>query len=141
MLLCCLTIPVQVHWHASLDAVPNNGPAIYIAHEFLDALPVHQFVRDPRRGWLEVREKGAAAAMVSTLQMPGLLAVVLLYQFMKDPRRGWVKVRYCFLGWGVDVHWLSSRLAAAPVCAGPKQGATGDERWCCFWGADVCLAK
>jgi NADH dehydrogenase [ubiquinone] 1 alpha subcomplex assembly factor 7 len=46
---------VQVHWHASLDAVPNDGPAVYIAHEFLDALPVHQFMRDPRRGWLEVR--------------------------------------------------------------------------------------
>jgi hypothetical protein len=28
MLLCCLTIPVQVHWHASLDAVPSSNPAI-----------------------------------------------------------------------------------------------------------------
>jgi hypothetical protein len=53
---CCVTPPtmLQVHWHSSVDAVPNNGPAIYIAHEFLDALPVHQFVKDPRRGWLEV---------------------------------------------------------------------------------------
>lgn len=45
---------LQVTWHTSLDAVPAAGPCIYIAHEFLDALPVHQFVRDPRRGWLEV---------------------------------------------------------------------------------------
>jgi hypothetical protein len=48
---CCAC---QVTWHASLDAVPTAAPSIYIAHEFLDALPVHQFVRDPRRGWLEV---------------------------------------------------------------------------------------
>ncbi|KAF6264206.1 S-adenosyl-L-methionine-dependent methyltransferase [Scenedesmus sp. NREL 46B-D3] len=44
----------EVHWHACLDAVPSSGPAIYVAHEFLDALPVHQFVRDAHRGWLEV---------------------------------------------------------------------------------------
>jgi hypothetical protein len=66
----------QVTWHASLDAVPLHhsadslppaaparhhaaqgstaAPAVYIAHEFLDALPVHQFVRDAQRGWLEV---------------------------------------------------------------------------------------
>ncbi|EFJ40463.1 hypothetical protein VOLCADRAFT_69474, partial [Volvox carteri f. nagariensis] len=44
----------QVSWHTSLDAVPDGpAPALYIAHEFFDALPVHQFVRDPKRGWLE----------------------------------------------------------------------------------------
>ncbi|KAG2426936.1 hypothetical protein HXX76_012722 [Chlamydomonas incerta] len=46
----------KVRWHATLDAVPDGpGPALYLAHEFFDALPVHQFVRDPegRRGWLE----------------------------------------------------------------------------------------
>ncbi|GLI69361.1 hypothetical protein VaNZ11_013949, partial [Volvox africanus] len=43
-----------VHWHASLDAVPDGPvPALYIAHEFFDALPVHQFIRDSKRGWLE----------------------------------------------------------------------------------------
>ena len=35
-----------VAWHRSLDAVPASGPpALYLAHEFFDALPVHQFVR------------------------------------------------------------------------------------------------
>ncbi|KXZ43090.1 hypothetical protein GPECTOR_102g43 [Gonium pectorale] len=44
----------RVHWHATLDAVPDGpSPALYVAHEFFDALPVHQFVRDPERGWLE----------------------------------------------------------------------------------------
>jgi hypothetical protein len=54
MHLSHLLEPTQVQWHASLDAVPASAPSIYIAHEFLDALPVHQFVRDARRGWLEV---------------------------------------------------------------------------------------
>ncbi|WP_375456363.1 class I SAM-dependent methyltransferase [uncultured Methylobacterium sp.] len=38
-------------WHAEPDAVPP-GPAIWIANEFFDCLPVRQFVRTPR-GWCE----------------------------------------------------------------------------------------
>lgn len=36
--------PVAVTWHDQVDQVPN-GPAIIVANEFLDALPVHQAVR------------------------------------------------------------------------------------------------
>lgn len=43
---------VQVHWHRSLDEVPHDLPTVYIAHEFLDALPVHQFQKT-ERGWCE----------------------------------------------------------------------------------------
>ncbi|KAK9807683.1 hypothetical protein WJX72_005978 [[Myrmecia] bisecta] len=42
----------QVRWHHSLDEVPSDAPAIYLAHEFFDALPVHQFQRT-ERGWCE----------------------------------------------------------------------------------------
>jgi len=42
-----------VSWHASLDAVPE-GPAIIVANEFFDALPVHQAVKTAR-GWRERR--------------------------------------------------------------------------------------
>ena len=34
---------VPVTWHRSLDAVPEDMPTLYIGHEFIDALPVHQF--------------------------------------------------------------------------------------------------
>ena len=40
-----------VAWHASLEAVPE-GPAIVIANEFFDALPVHQVVKTAD-GWRE----------------------------------------------------------------------------------------
>jgi NADH dehydrogenase [ubiquinone] 1 alpha subcomplex assembly factor 7 len=35
---------VPVMWHADLASVPR-GFSLFVAHEFLDALPVHQFVR------------------------------------------------------------------------------------------------
>ena len=40
-------------WHADIDGVPA-GPCIVLANEFLDALPVRQFLRDPD-GWRERR--------------------------------------------------------------------------------------
>ena len=40
----------QVTWHPTLQCVPDDQPAIYLAHEFFDALPVHQFVKDSRWG-------------------------------------------------------------------------------------------
>lgn len=43
---------MQVRWHRSLDDVKGEAPALYIAHEFFDALPVHQFQRTGR-GWRE----------------------------------------------------------------------------------------
>ncbi|GMN42372.1 hypothetical protein TIFTF001_011588 [Ficus carica] len=41
-----------VSWHAALEQVPSGVPTIIIAHEFYDALPVHQFQR-ASRGWCE----------------------------------------------------------------------------------------
>ena len=41
-----------MHWHRSLADVPDDLPTIVIAHEFFDALPVHQFQRTDR-GWRE----------------------------------------------------------------------------------------
>ena len=43
---------LQVRWHRSLEEVPKDAPAIFIAHEFFDALPVHQFQKT-ERGWCE----------------------------------------------------------------------------------------
>lgn len=41
-----------ISWHADLEQVPRGVPTIILAHEFYDALPVHQFQRTPR-GWSE----------------------------------------------------------------------------------------
>src|SRR4051794_9751213 len=47
-----------LHWHGSIEEVPA-GPAIFIANEFFDALPVQHFVRTDK-GWCE-RVVGLAA--------------------------------------------------------------------------------
>ncbi|KAG6659377.1 hypothetical protein I3843_03G026600 [Carya illinoinensis] len=41
-----------VTWHAALEQVPSGVPTIIIAHEFYDALPVHQFQK-ASHGWCE----------------------------------------------------------------------------------------
>jgi SAM-dependent MidA family methyltransferase len=40
---------VTATWHAAIDTVPA-GPSIVLANEFVDALPIDQFVKD-RDGW------------------------------------------------------------------------------------------
>jgi NADH dehydrogenase [ubiquinone] 1 alpha subcomplex assembly factor 7 len=44
-------IDVPVVWHQSLEEVPE-GPAIVLANEFVDALPVHQAIKQ-LNGWYE----------------------------------------------------------------------------------------
>ncbi|XP_038987206.1 protein arginine methyltransferase NDUFAF7, mitochondrial [Phoenix dactylifera] len=41
-----------VSWHSTLEQVPLGCQTIIIAHEFFDALPVHQFQKSSR-GWCE----------------------------------------------------------------------------------------
>jgi len=42
----------DVAWHATLDSLPVDGPLHLIVNEFLDALPIRQFVATPG-GWRE----------------------------------------------------------------------------------------
>jgi len=44
---------VNVRWYADLASVPR-GFSLFVAHEFLDALPVHQFVKGAAGCWHEV---------------------------------------------------------------------------------------
>ena len=59
---------LQVRWHRSLDEVPTDAPAVFIAHEFFDALPVHQFEHTDR-GWCERLVDLAPPASPLHLQM------------------------------------------------------------------------
>ena len=45
------TAGCSARWHTGVDTLPD-GPAIVLANEFFDALPIRQFVRTPR-GWCE----------------------------------------------------------------------------------------
>jgi NADH dehydrogenase [ubiquinone] 1 alpha subcomplex assembly factor 7 len=62
----------QVLWHAALDDVPK-GPAIIVANEFFDALPVNQAVKI-ERGWherqIEIDSVGNLAFTVARDPLP-----------------------------------------------------------------------
>ncbi|HSG33667.1 MAG TPA: SAM-dependent methyltransferase [Sphingomonadaceae bacterium] len=45
-------LEVEAVWHHDLSSVPDDGPILLVANEFLDALPVRQLVRTAQ-GWRE----------------------------------------------------------------------------------------
>ncbi|KAK5835263.1 Protein midA, mitochondrial [Gossypium arboreum] len=68
-----------VSWHATLEQVPFGLPTIIIAHEFYDALPVHQFQRGSR-GWCEkmidVTEDSSFRFVLSPQPTPATLYIM-----------------------------------------------------------------
>lgn len=72
------TTPIA--WHRDVGTLPER-PAIIIANEFFDALPIHQAVKD-RRGWRErmvgIDEEGHLAFAVHPDPIPNLAAVAPL---------------------------------------------------------------
>jgi NADH dehydrogenase [ubiquinone] 1 alpha subcomplex assembly factor 7 len=61
----------RVTWHETFSAVPG-GPLIVIANEYLDALPIRQFVKT-RTGWGE-RKVGVAGDALAWIDEPTLAA-------------------------------------------------------------------
>ncbi|KAF7802936.1 protein arginine methyltransferase NDUFAF7, mitochondrial [Senna tora] len=65
-----------VSWHATLEQVPSGLPTIIIAHEFFDALPVHQFQK-ASRGWCEkmvdVADDSSFRFVLSSQPTPAIL--------------------------------------------------------------------
>jgi len=53
------------HWHDDLASLPEDAPLLFVANEFLDALPIRQYVRVPD-GWRErlVGRDGSGFAFV-----------------------------------------------------------------------------
>nr|VZH94979.1 unnamed protein product [Spirometra erinaceieuropaei] len=43
----------SIHWHSSLDEIPQGRCSYYLAHEFFDALPIHRFQKVDGK-WHEV---------------------------------------------------------------------------------------
>jgi SAM-dependent MidA family methyltransferase len=61
---------VSIAWHRAVEELPD-GPAIAIANEFVDALPVGQFIKD-RDGW-HARTIGIADGKLAFMAAPGVL--------------------------------------------------------------------
>ncbi|KAI8922037.1 S-adenosyl-L-methionine-dependent methyltransferase, partial [Powellomyces hirtus] len=44
---------LEVHWHESLDSVPEGICSMFVAHEFFDAMPIYKFELT-KDGWREI---------------------------------------------------------------------------------------
>ena len=77
-------VGTNAHWHEQLEDVPEDGPALIIANEFLDALPIRQFSRQPD-GWHErrVATDPATGAFVFVQDPQPSAAAALLPQSVK----------------------------------------------------------
>ncbi|KAK3015296.1 hypothetical protein RJ639_006934 [Escallonia herrerae] len=75
-----------VSWHAALEQVPTGFPTIIIAHEFYDALPVHQFQK-AQRGWCEkmvdVSEDSGFRFVLSPQPTPAALYLMKRFKWAK----------------------------------------------------------
>ena len=103
--------PAQPTWHEHLDQIPR-GPALVIANEFLDALPVRQFERRSD-GWHE-RRVGLAAdtqMLAFVLDPAPSASAALLPRSLDDAPEGSVaEVCPAALGLATD---LARRVATA----------------------------
>lgn len=120
-------------WHdhvaAALDG-PLHGPAIVLANEFFDALPVHQYVRSPA-GWRERRvawddARGGFAFGLDPAASAGLIQVP---ESLRTAPQGSL-VEVCPLGQSLMAemarHVAANGLAVLAVDYGYTQSAVGE---------------
>uniref|UniRef100_M0ZLX4 Protein arginine methyltransferase NDUFAF7 n=1 Tax=Solanum tuberosum TaxID=4113 RepID=M0ZLX4_SOLTU len=90
----------SVSWHATLEQVPAGIPTIIIAHEFYDALPVHQFqyrehqidffiyMQRASRGWCEkmvdVAENSMFQFVLSKQPTPATLYLLKRFKWAEN---------------------------------------------------------
>jgi NADH dehydrogenase [ubiquinone] 1 alpha subcomplex assembly factor 7 len=113
-------------WHESMAAVPD-GPALVIANELFDALPIHQFVRT-EQGWRERVVTLHDGRLAFALSAPGP-AIALLRPAHAAARTG--EIAEVSPAGIALVDAIARRLAAQGGAAllidyGPAESAPGD---------------
>lgn len=103
---------VEVHWHGDIGSVPP-GPTILIANEFLDALPVRQFVMT-QRGWRE-RVVGVVSRALAFGVAPDPVPPALIPDHLRQAEPGAV-FEFCPAFETLTAE-LAGRAAAAPLAA------------------------
>jgi SAM-dependent MidA family methyltransferase len=115
--------PVPIEWHEAMDEVPE-GPAIVIANEFLDALPIRQLVFVDG-AWhervVDVDARGALQFAVGPRAMGGTEELAT-----SPPSGAIVELRAGEDELLAQLAGLGSPLVALFIDYGPAQPATGD---------------
>lgn len=119
--------PPPAAWHESLDTVPQ-GPLIVIANEFLDALPIRQFVRRAEAWHERLVARRDAGGLAFTESESGVKACPALSRFANAKEGEIAEIRP---GSASLVSTLAARAEAAPLAAllidyGPEVSGTGD---------------
>lgn len=60
----------EVHWHNALDTMPLEIPVLFVANEFLDALPIEQLQYDAGEWKLRAVDVGSNNALHTVLKSP-----------------------------------------------------------------------
>ncbi len=106
----------EAEWHAALEQVPA-GPMILIANEFLDALPIRQFVRRGDR-WMERWVENGGFAERVTQDAPDVVAEDGAVIERGATAEAWVAA--------LARRLLASGGAALMLDYGPRQSGVGD---------------
>jgi NADH dehydrogenase [ubiquinone] 1 alpha subcomplex assembly factor 7 len=101
---------IAAAWHEGLDTVPA-GPTILVANEFLDALPVRQFVVT-EQGWRE-RVVGLAEGRLAFGLAPDPVPPTLIPERLRQAGAG-TAFEYC-PAFPVLAETLAARAALAPL--------------------------
>jgi SAM-dependent MidA family methyltransferase len=130
---------VDVTWHETLDTLPTTSPLFFVANEWLDALPVQQYVLTPQ-GWhvrcVENRGDGLAFG-VGAEKAPPLVAA---FSCLVAQPQGTV-FEYPALGLAM-FHHICQRLShqggqALIIDYGPQTQGVGDTLQAVYHGKAV----
>ncbi|CAH3016180.1 unnamed protein product, partial [Porites evermanni] len=112
----CLTqAGIPVAWYRAVEDVPVEGNCFFLAHEFFDALPIHQFQKTDQ-GWREVLvdvEPGSGSPGLRFVLAPG---PTLASQTLVPPGTSCSQIEVCPLGGSVVEH-MSGAIAKQGGCA------------------------
>ena len=113
-------------WHDDVTTLPD-GPAIIVANEFLDALPIHQF-QMTEQGWRERAVDWANDALAWALLPPGPQLALLQNAHMRAKAGEIAEVNPAALSLARTVGERMARdgIAALFIDYGPAASAVGD---------------
>ncbi|PFX32758.1 NADH dehydrogenase [ubiquinone] complex I, assembly factor 7 [Stylophora pistillata] len=112
---CVTRSGTPVSWYRGIQDIASNGNCIFIAHEFFDALPVHQFQKTDH-GWREVLvdispEKESSELRFVLAPTPTIASQILVPQGTSANQ-----IEVCPQG-GIIVEHMSEAIAAHGGCA------------------------
>lgn len=104
-----------VSWYTAVQDIPYYGNCFFLAHEFFDALPVHQFQKTDQ-GWREVLVDVSPEKESSQLRFVLAPGATVASQTLVPQGTSWNQIEVCPQG-GAIVEHMSEAIAEHGGCA------------------------